>query len=293
MTTTRPDTSDQGFLAEICKNPEDDTMRLIYADWLEDQGDPRGEFISVQCELARLDPDDPRHPGLVERERALLARHESAWRAALPVIEGIKWGRFARGFVATVIPRTISDIARHAATIFTTQPVEELHLVGQWGRPDDLLPDLTPLPGPERWTSLVLTGYHLGRLNRGSVSWLDSARILRRLSSVTLSQSWVLGSFIAALVSEDQFGGLVSLRLRSCSNTSSAIRMLVRGPGVARLRELDLVRPRTCRSRIDTAATALIQSPYLRNLRALNLEGQLFSGDLAERLRQRFPFVRF
>ena len=31
------------------RNPEDDTPRLILADWLEEHGDSRGEFIRLQC----------------------------------------------------------------------------------------------------------------------------------------------------------------------------------------------------------------------------------------------------
>ena len=33
------------FLADCKENPMDDTPRLVLADWLEEQGDPRGEFL--------------------------------------------------------------------------------------------------------------------------------------------------------------------------------------------------------------------------------------------------------
>ena len=36
------------FVAAICAEPDDDLPRLIYADWLDDRGDPRGEFIRLQ-----------------------------------------------------------------------------------------------------------------------------------------------------------------------------------------------------------------------------------------------------
>ena len=32
------------LLAEIISNPEDVAPRLVYADWLEEQGDPRSEM---------------------------------------------------------------------------------------------------------------------------------------------------------------------------------------------------------------------------------------------------------
>ncbi len=49
-------TSDHGdFLRTIIANPKDDTCRLVFADWLEEQGEQeRAEFIRVQCDLARL-----------------------------------------------------------------------------------------------------------------------------------------------------------------------------------------------------------------------------------------------
>jgi uncharacterized protein (TIGR02996 family) len=45
------------FLSNILAHPNDDGPRLAYADWLEERGDPRGEFIRVQCQIARADPD--------------------------------------------------------------------------------------------------------------------------------------------------------------------------------------------------------------------------------------------
>jgi uncharacterized protein (TIGR02996 family) len=49
-------TTDEGFLQAILDDVEDDALRLVYADWLEEHGQPeRAEFIRVQVELARLD----------------------------------------------------------------------------------------------------------------------------------------------------------------------------------------------------------------------------------------------
>jgi uncharacterized protein (TIGR02996 family) len=50
-------TEEQALLATIFATPEDDAPRLIYADWLDEHGQPeRAEFIRVQCELAREKP---------------------------------------------------------------------------------------------------------------------------------------------------------------------------------------------------------------------------------------------
>jgi len=43
------------FLADIIAHPDDDSVRLIYADWLDEQGQgERAEFIRAQCEFAKI-----------------------------------------------------------------------------------------------------------------------------------------------------------------------------------------------------------------------------------------------
>lgn len=66
------------LLQAILDEPDADDRRLVYADFLEEQGEPeRSEFIRVQCELARLEkvwePDSPQHH-LRNRESALRRR---------------------------------------------------------------------------------------------------------------------------------------------------------------------------------------------------------------------------
>ena len=76
-------THEEAFLEAIREAPDDDGPRLIFADWLEERGDPRGEFIRVQCALERLGPADPARPALEDEERALLDEHEEEWTTPL------------------------------------------------------------------------------------------------------------------------------------------------------------------------------------------------------------------
>ena len=49
------------FLDAICREPADDTARLVYADYLEEHGEPeRAEFVRRQCrgEAATVPPVD-------------------------------------------------------------------------------------------------------------------------------------------------------------------------------------------------------------------------------------------
>jgi uncharacterized protein (TIGR02996 family) len=63
----------------------DPDARLVYADELQLRGDPVGELIAVQAELAQLPPTaDPRHRRRLEnREAALLDEHHDAWFGSL------------------------------------------------------------------------------------------------------------------------------------------------------------------------------------------------------------------
>src|SRR5262245_40173275 len=87
-----------GFVAAVGAAPQDDTPRLIFADWLQDHGDEaRAELIRVQCELARLEAGDPRRPGLRERELRLLWDHQLRWLG--PLAEHLHGWEFHRGFL--------------------------------------------------------------------------------------------------------------------------------------------------------------------------------------------------
>lgn len=53
--TDLPDDSLRAFLRAIHADPDSDTPRLVFADWLEDQGDARGEMIRRACAYAVAD----------------------------------------------------------------------------------------------------------------------------------------------------------------------------------------------------------------------------------------------
>lgn len=91
------------LLAAIIDAPDDDDPRLVYADWLQTRGDPRGEFIQLQCQLAAA-PDDERRRAIKILENKLFATHGEGWLA--PIREAIPANEiaphkleFARGFV--------------------------------------------------------------------------------------------------------------------------------------------------------------------------------------------------
>jgi len=67
------DDVERAFLEAIARDPEDHEARIVYADWLEQRGDPRGEYLRLEALQYRI----PHR--LVELAPAL----DPAWLAAV------------------------------------------------------------------------------------------------------------------------------------------------------------------------------------------------------------------
>jgi uncharacterized protein (TIGR02996 family) len=81
------------FLLAVREDPDDLALRLVFADWLDERGDPLGEFIRVQCELepVRDDYDSPRAEELRRRERELLRQHRASWLGDAALLDGLDY----------------------------------------------------------------------------------------------------------------------------------------------------------------------------------------------------------
>ena len=64
--------------ANILAHPDDREAYLVYADWLQSHGDPRGELVAVQTKLTQ-----GANPALSAREQELFAAHAGEWLGEL------------------------------------------------------------------------------------------------------------------------------------------------------------------------------------------------------------------
>jgi uncharacterized protein (TIGR02996 family) len=65
--------TEAGFLQAIQENPNDPAPRLVYADWLEERGDVRGEFLRLEHQLTQIP----------QRLAQLRAQIDPEWLAAV------------------------------------------------------------------------------------------------------------------------------------------------------------------------------------------------------------------
>jgi uncharacterized protein (TIGR02996 family) len=76
-------TDDEAFLRAIIAAPGDSTTRLVYADWLEERGDPRAEYLRLGDRLVASSTVSEESLGIRRRMMELRPHHPSAWLAAL------------------------------------------------------------------------------------------------------------------------------------------------------------------------------------------------------------------
>lgn len=130
---------ESGLLAAVTATPWDDLPRLVYADWLEDRSRPgdaeRAEFIRLHCERWRTREWKQYPQPMKARFAELRAGHDASWRASLPRLEGVEWGRYWRGFVSEALFISPAALLAHADEVFSACPVQFLQV---WGLgPDD------------------------------------------------------------------------------------------------------------------------------------------------------------
>jgi uncharacterized protein (TIGR02996 family) len=138
-------TDRHALLAAMAADPADDTVRLAYADFLEENGDAdRADFVRVQVELSRMNVNDPARLPLVVRHNAFWRDFVPRWRAELPQLDGIEWGDFNRGLVEEVQAANEAAVVKHAKAIFAQPAVHVVRLARLTnGRALAKVPELT------------------------------------------------------------------------------------------------------------------------------------------------------
>jgi uncharacterized protein (TIGR02996 family) len=195
-----------GLLDQILRAPKDDQLRSVYADWLSEQGDPRGELIAVQLKRALEERDGKtKAAALRKREAELwqlpqLADRYQKWLGFEWSVQlhdegaAVAYGQghhgadalwFHRGFVLTIQAgasklNDLSDLIRE-------EPVERLNIYTS-GPPDGAR--IAAVPGLSRISHLRLLP--LRAIQPDGLSLLLESRELKGLKWLELSGQSIL-----------------------------------------------------------------------------------------------------
>jgi uncharacterized protein (TIGR02996 family) len=253
------------FLRAILERPDDDLPRLIYADWLDEHGDPaRAEFIRTQIELARLPKDDSRRPTLQVRSDELQDASAARW-VGRGYDRALRW-HFRRGFVHGVVVdlRVLADLAY---LILQHQTIRTLRTIHDGRRPtfgsDTPMQRLAPRPHLAFLTHVRLAGNRLGdvevcefveaqhltnlrvldlrgnRLTDVTMIALQHAENLAGLRRLDLRYNDVGPRGVGALAASETLRGLKELRVRAADLGEDGLEALRAAPWLNRITRID------------------------------------------------------
>jgi uncharacterized protein (TIGR02996 family) len=272
-------THEEAFLQEILENRDDDTPRLIYADWLMDRGDPtsaaRGEFIHIQCTLARWPEGTDKPADLQARADQLLEAHRREWGSPFQRL-GCRCWEYRRGFVEGV-GMPASDFISQAATLFRFSPIRSLKLyeVGS------VIEDLAVVSLLNRISTLDLEGNNLGDLEFQVLT--ESSR-LENVTTLLLWSNRIGDEGLQDLVHNSGLAQLERLDLSGNVVGDEGVVVLAGSPRLGQLKLLDL------QSNLvgDAGALALAGSPHTGKLTWLDLAKNPIGAGAQAILRERF-----
>lgn len=290
------------LLDAIRMAPDDDGPRQVYADWLMEQGDPRGEFIAVQCELTRPGLEQARRLELEARQVSLLSQHGATWLG--PLAADAITASFARGFLDAVTVLDVDSLEAAQATlvnepvrslVFATRRRVEVARVLSW-----------PWLSTVRSLDFRASRGALLPLGREGLSTLVSTRKLRGLTSLAFTGQVLGDEGAAQLARSDAFPALTEFSLTTDTLTSTGVEALTKarwfaglwrlslsdnelGPDGAELLALvrfkRLMRLSLSSNRIgNDGAIALARSPHLGTLESLWLASNRINQTGAEAL---------
>jgi uncharacterized protein (TIGR02996 family) len=188
---------EQALLAAIRANPDEDTPRLVYADWLDEHGhakraayirdeveryrcehadttaaafgaflDEIGERADERVDWSALDPEFDRFSKAAARKLPTAGR-PTPKSEKLPKVRGVKFERIERGFHSSVTVSNADAFLKNADAIFRAAPVTSI----SFGR-----------LGAEEARSFVAAG-HLARLRRVGLGSSVGSEAVRALGN--------------------------------------------------------------------------------------------------------------
>ncbi len=246
--------------AAILANPDDDLPRLVYADWLDENGSglpsperesaaDRAAAIRTQIEYARAEPFSPVARIADERTQRLVKAHRQEWGGHLR--EFTETFEFVRGFIGHVTIEAARS-AQVLPTVFETDPIQAIRILRPAAR--------------DVWVSLepVFEAVELRQLTTLELPFADMGATVE----------------FEAMTDSPYLGGLTSLSLSGNPIPPEWLTEFLIGPDLPALTALDL----SDNPHLGPAVTAgLIQAGH-RHFTRLDLSGIIIRSEELKRI---------
>jgi uncharacterized protein (TIGR02996 family) len=237
------------FLDAIKDEPEDDTPRLVLADWLEEHGDEadaaRGRFLRLGCEWRKLSQYDPRLATIIDEMKRLRAPHERAWLGPLA---------------------DLAEVSAYNVRVYLCND----GLVRLHGRPLGLCARYCPpVVQTEAYAWVDEISVESGGL--GPMTKFFASPLLDRLHGLRIKAGYapLREAGAKALAEIDRLASLTHLSLSGNFIGPAGLIALARAPALKNLRHLDL-----SHNQLQRGGVAVLAKSPLRRLRSLDLSRQ-------------------
>ena len=259
-----PAPAHEPFLRAICEAPDDDAPRLVFADWLDENGDPeRAEFIRQHVQLAR----QPEAAAVDRRCAELFQANRRRWVAELPGPADF-WAEFAVTGPGSRDVRSRLEVGHERGeSVYQDTWVGFAPDLGDWARG---FPAAVCVQGG---SDLFLT-------------YLDVIMEfvpVRKLHLMNLNDP---GTLVQTIAGHPFLAKLRDLILPWVTLTDDAAVALAGSPFATGLRQVSLIAERMT----DRAGRAFAESPYLRDVDMLLLLRNEFNGSTRARLQAKYGF---
>jgi uncharacterized protein (TIGR02996 family) len=260
---------EKGLLDAITENPDDEARRLVYADWLEDHGEPdRAALLRLACEREKLTDADPHAWSIDERSAQLLEANRERWQSDWPAAARTLV-EFRRGLPSR-LNITPKQFLRQGRGLRQRFPITALTLNKAKGQ----LPAVVD--------SGLLAGLSELRVDAGfsedDVKALAGCADLSRLRRLDLSRCYLTTTALRAILTSPHLNGLTELDVDSCDGRDLAGLFAV--APLPALRKLSLAS-----SKVTAAAVvSLAHSRLAEGLEMLDLSDNAVGADGAAAL---------
>jgi uncharacterized protein (TIGR02996 family) len=252
------------FLEAIRAEPDEMAHRLVFADWLDEQGEEaRAEFIRLQVRRDGLPLAHPLTRESLRREGELIDLHGGDWQQELP--PGVRRVRYHRGFIEEAA-FTAEEFLAVGPALFSAVPLRRLQLRGTYRLPELLTPAVVGTFSRllARITVLDLNRDYLGEAAGAALLSLPTLPTLRGLH---LRNNSLTAAGLQTLAASGVLDALETLEVTPPSTGSDALLVLLHSPRLTRLHHLLLAGTRMG----DRLVRLLTGSPLLPRLRSLSL----------------------
>lgn len=208
---------EKGFLADIVSHPDDEGIRLIYSDWLAEQGTAlqlaKSEWIRLQINNSRCRAAVPVDSHMISREMELQAFFEKELMTNLQCEPGyMGW----RGGLLEEIHLHVQTLLDHGPMLFAQHPIQTLRIYWGLATPFQRVSDLKTLVRQNSFANL---------------------------RTLDLSGTSIGSSGVEVLAQAgDRFGKLIDLNLSSCSVGDAGLRGILQSSLISQLIHLNLQR---------------------------------------------------